>query len=157
LVISFPLTTSNTSFETQLQKQTNIVSIQPLPGMTVQGDPGAPHGPSGSYICFVVAGTPTAGTPQLWTAADEWFSTTVTFAAPLDNYDAALYTISNLGLALDAVCHSPAPEGQESAFAATHTLTVQDAIGVTSTTWLQQLRATTGVVSVTPPREHAAC
>ena len=140
----------------------SYTAMQQLPGVRSQKSvPGiGPFGVasvSGTYLCPYVKGTPAPGVAEMWDGFDGWMSTTVTFAAPLDTYDAALFTISNLGLALDGPCYTSRPVGQERAFAATHTLVVQTASQMTSTTWQQQLRQTPGVVSVAQPQDHKAC
>ncbi len=89
----------------------------------------------------------------------------ITFAAPLDTYDVALLTVSDLGLVLidpcsfqpmsrSGVTHTPAPwhpMGQETTFAATHTLLVMTTTHFTSTLWRQQLAATPGVATIASP------
>lgn len=131
-----------------------VAYVAPLPPMTT---PTTATQKERGYFCSYVVGTPPAGTPELWTAGDDWLSTTVTFTSPLDIYDAALSTVSNLGLGLDAACYPSGPVGQEQTFAATHTLRVQTDRGLTSTTWLKQLRSTAGVLSVAPPSQHPSC
>jgi hypothetical protein len=84
----------------------------------------------------------------------------VTFAAPLDIYDAALYAISNLGMRLADPCreHGGAsatpgpwqPVGQERMFAASATLVLATSVNA-STRWQQQLSAIAGVRQVETP------
>lgn len=84
----------------------------------------------------------------------------VTFAVPLDVYDAALYTASNLGLRLADPCGeqgraTPAagpwqPVGQERGFAASMTLVLATSVNA-STRWQQQLRAAQGVQQIETP------
>lgn len=84
----------------------------------------------------------------------------ITFTAPT-SYDSALYDVSNVGLPLADPCYeqeleqggSPAwhPQGQESSFATTHTLTMRTNKGVTSSLWQQQLRAISDIAAIKTP------
>jgi len=156
LYVWWPATTGNREFEDQITKLTHVLSVG-TPAMTVQGIPGMPAAAPGDYVCSAVLGALPAGTAGIWDNSDNWYTSSVTFAAPLNSYDAALYAISNLGLGLDGACYTSAPAGQEQTFATTHTLKVQTTIDLTSTTWRQQLSATPGVVSVASPTDHKAC
>jgi|SRR5579885_2792414 hypothetical protein len=161
LYVYFSETTGDINFLTGLSHLANVVSIRTV-GNVEQGLPTPPgSSTNGDFFCPTAVGTPPAGTPRIMYGSDGWFTTKVTFTAPLDTYDAALYVISNLGLALDANCfyheQTFAPVGQEKAFATTHTLMVQTANHFTSIAWLQQLRSTPGVASVAPPSEPPGC
>jgi hypothetical protein len=149
----FPDPTTPDPSYTALQHLPGVQSLKSVPGIGPFGVASV----SGTYLCPYVKGTPAPGVAQMWDGFDGWMSSTVTFAAPLDTYDAALATISNLGLALDGPCYTSRLVGQEHAFAATHTLVVQTSSQITSTTWEQQLRQTPGVVSVANPQDHKAC
>jgi hypothetical protein len=103
----------------------------------------------------VVYGTPLPGTDLYGTALAYVH---VTFAHSV-NYDTALYTISNLGLALADLCYehekydlhqTPTwhPMSQEKSFISTHTLIVETTKD-TSSLWQQQLRASPGVNTMT--------
>jgi hypothetical protein len=84
----------------------------------------------------------------------------VTFAAPLNIYDAALYAVSNLGMRLADPCreHGGAsatpgpwqPVGQERMFASSATLVLATSVNA-STRWQQQLSAIAGVRQVETP------
>src|SRR5258707_9418046 len=84
----------------------------------------------------------------------------VTFSAPLNIYDAALYAISNLGMRLADPCreHGGAsatpgpwqPVGQERMFAASATLVLATSVNA-STRWQQQLSAIAGGRQVETP------
>lgn len=105
--------------------------------------------------------TPLAGTPTVFTQFE--LGTVpyarATFAASI-NYDTALAAISDLGVRLGDYCYETGleafnhgqtpwkPMGQESAFAASHTLIVAPAPLTTAHTWLDQLGALPTVTSV---------
>lgn len=89
----------------------------------------------------------------------------ITFAHPIDTYDAALYTVINTGLALADFCYEQGrdkyakqhqeptwhPMGQEKSFARTHSLVVTRTKRVTSSLWREQLLATPGVIAIASP------
>jgi hypothetical protein len=84
----------------------------------------------------------------------------VTFAAPLDTYDAALVTVIDLGLWIGDVCPFASSGGcrvqresfgQEQSFAASHTHVVDTTPFATSDQWQQQLQATAGVRRIETP------
>jgi hypothetical protein len=134
---------------------------------------GQPVGPQGSnrltptvrptYPC-VVAMVPVpvpAGTPLAMSAAEAGAFARISFASPLDTYDAALYAISDLGLHLADPCNEQAvgnapppawhPVGEEASFSTSHMLVVQTSLTVTSTLWQSQLKAARGVLSIQVP------
>jgi hypothetical protein len=99
-----------------------------------------------------------AGTPVVLSAGQAGAFARVTFATPLDTYDAALAAVVDLGLALVDYCYYHAPShapwhsmGQEDTFAASKTLVVMTMTAAASDHWQDQLEATSGVVSVEAP------
>jgi hypothetical protein len=128
--------------------------------------PGVQVGASQGSICSaVVYGTPPPGIAIPLTAAQAGTYVRVTFAQPINTYDAAIYTVINTGLALADYCYEQGldkyakqhqepvwhPMGQEASFARTHTLIVTTTKRVTSSLWLEQLRATPGVTAIASP------
>jgi len=116
----------------------------------------------GSICQSVVYGTPPPGIAIPLTSAQAGTYARLTFAHPIDTYDAALYTVVNTGLALADFCYEQDtffkyqqpvwhPVGQAISFARTHTLIVTTTKSVTSSLWLEQLRATQGVLTITSP------
>lgn len=115
------------------------------------------------YPCpaLIATATPHAGVPVPLDAAHAGTYARVTFAGSLDNYDAALYVVSNLGLALAKPCYDQAlqrgtpvpwlPMGQETPFASDHALVVVTTKRFTSALWRQQLQATPGIATVEAP------
>jgi hypothetical protein len=124
--------------------------------LRLQATPGVKIGPHELDTCSaVVYGTPLPGTALPGAAAAYVH---VTFAHSV-SYDTALYTISNLGLALADLCYehekfdlyrTPTwhPMSQEKSFIHTRTLIVETT-HVTSSLWQQQLHASPGVNTIT--------
>ncbi len=118
---------------------------------------------AGDLVCLaVIYGTPPPGVAVPLNAAQAGTYARVTFTHPLDNYDAALYVVSNVGLRLVDPCYEQAllqrqetppwhPMGQEHTFATTHALVVATSKRVTSSLWQEQLRAFPGVVTIESP------
>lgn len=131
--------------------------------LRLRATPGVQIGVSQGSICqSVVYGTPPPGIAIPLTSAQAGTYVRVTFAHPIDTYDAALYTVVNTGLALADFCYEQDtlfkhqelvwhPVGQGISFARTHTLIVTTTKRVTSSLWLEQLRATPGVVAIASP------
>ncbi len=118
--------------------------------------------PSAYYCPKVIYGTPSPDIAIPLSASHSETYTRISFAHPLNNYDAALYVISNLGLMLVDPCYEQAslqgnqnlawhPMGQEQVFAHTQTLIVATHATVTSDHWQKQLQAISGVVSIESP------
>jgi len=109
----------------------------------------------------VVYGTPPSGIAVPLNAAQAGTYTRITFTHPMDNYDVALYEISNVGLRLVDPCYEQAmlhnkratwhPMGQERTFATAHTLILATSKLVTSSLWQNQLRTLAGVSSIETP------
>lgn len=100
--------------------------------------------------------TPSAGAPLTLGASQPFVYTRLTFGANA-SYDVALLAVSNLGLRLADPCHEQAlargqgfawqPAGQESAYAASHTLMLATS-PVAPSQWRGQARALPGVTDV---------
>ncbi len=109
----------------------------------------------------VVYGTPPPGITVPLNAAQAGTYTRITFTHPIDNYDAALYATSNVGLRLVDPCYEQAllyekratwhPMGQEHMFATAHTLILATSKLVTSSLWQNQLHTLAGVSSIETP------
>jgi hypothetical protein len=111
-----------------------------------------------NYTCKrVVYGTPSGKTaiPLPASVAEQYVR--ITFNAQ-ENYDNALYAISNEGLRLADPCYDQArlkgqnppwhPMGQEKTFAATHTLVVATSKKITSNLWQEHLKAIPAILSI---------
>jgi hypothetical protein len=110
--------------------------------------------------------TPPAMTPVAMSngMADVEIYARIAFGSPALAYDDALYTVSNLGLALADVCYDQAlarvgrtawppwhPMGQEQSYAASGTLLVGTVRNITSSLWREELLSAPGVVSFEAP------
>jgi len=117
--------------------------------------------PRDSVCRAVVYGTPPPGVAVPLNAVQAGSYTRITFTHPIDNYDAALYDISNVGLRLVDPCYEQAmlhhkratwhPMGQEHTFAIAHTLILATSKLVTSSLWQNQLHTLAGVSSIETP------
>lgn len=154
-------------WEDRLLQTPGVLAVQDgIPLYPGESPPGV--GPaSTTYPCpvFLPEATPPPGVPVSLNAGNSGTYAWVAFSAPLSTYDAALYTVSNLGLALanpcyDQVAWRPTPPpwqspGQETSFAVSQALVVVTTKSITSNLWQTQLRATAGVRVIqsgyTPP------
>jgi hypothetical protein len=126
--------------------------------------PGVHFGTSHVLICLhVIYGTPPPGVIMPLSSAQAGIYVRIAFARS-QTYDAALYTVSDLGLGLVNYCYEqaevaagrgPQPSwqftGEEQQFAGTHTLIVETGTRVTSSLWQTQLRANPDVASIEVP------
>lgn len=114
------------------------------------------------YLCrTIIYGTPPPGVAVPLNATQAGTYARITFSSPLNTYDAALYTVSNLGLRLVDPCYEQAllhrgkplwhPMGQEQSFTSTPSLIVATSKEVTSSLWKEHLRALPGIVSIASP------
>lgn len=113
-------------------------------------------------------GTPTSKVITPLTGAEPTLYAQITFDAPLNDYNAALYTVSNIGLLLADPCYEQAlnqangrtiqypwdtnpswhPMSQRTGFNSTHTVVVETVPLITSSIWQSQLRTLSGIKSL---------
>jgi hypothetical protein len=116
------------------------------------------------YCPAVVYGTPSPEVAVPLNAGQSGDFARITFTRSMNDYDTALYAVSNLGLQLADPCYEHAksqgtetltpswhPMGQEHTFLTTHSLIVETTKAVTSSLWQTQLRTFPGVVSIETP------
>jgi hypothetical protein len=154
-----------------------VERLQASPGVLVVGEgyllyPGVPALPPTSYPAPYSCPPPIDGlTPPAMTPvamsngmADLEIYARIAFGSPALSYDDALYTVSDLGLALADVCYDQAvarvgrtawppwhPMGQEQSYAASGALLVGTVRNITSSLWREQLLSAPGVVSFEAP------
>jgi hypothetical protein len=120
---------------------------------------------NGFYYCpeIPVDPTPVPNTLYFLGAQHPTIAIQLVFASPLDTYDLALFTISNLGFRLADPCYehhsSPRfwhPMGQEAPFASMHSLLVA-VTEANSTGWRDQLHALEGMKTIVVPPPNVRC
>ncbi len=139
----------------RLEANPGVVSIHDAQEAPPAGTPEPTYANAAWYVCP----TPAVDVSELTSAEAGAYAQVVFDAA--QTYDDALYTVSNLGLQLVDPCYEQAllaqkspqwhPMGQETSFAAMHSLVVETRTGITPATWQQQLSATQGVSQVITP------
>jgi hypothetical protein len=156
-LVVYPTAYDPTDWEGHLRASADVTDVASgayagFPGT----EPRTTETPGVAYFCGNTVGPALTGTPAVLGRQAGVFAR-VTFASPLDSYDAALSVVVDLGLALADYCYDHAshpaghPMGQEQAFAVSKTLVVVTMPRMTSDHWQEQLTATSGVVSVKAP------
>ena len=167
-LLVFPLlSTAPVDWGRRLTSTGVVRSIQP--GFPVfPGGIATPPSDLVPYACPAPIGSRAAppATPVVMANGDDGVAVfaRITFAAPLDNYDAAVQLVSDLGLVMTDPCYfnqasrsdaaNPPPwhpMGQEATFAAARALLVATTTHFTSTLWRQQLAASPGVATIESP------